>query len=92
MGCLVSTGSAFFEQSDLYPLVLKWSSTRLTSHQNMLEQFLIFSKGGLILFQAGQTKLSGEPVTQLVQTILLEVRLFVARFTFPEHNRNRIAA
>lgn len=55
-----------------------WSLTlplnRLICYSKMLEQFLIFSKGGLVLFQAGQSKLAGEPIAQLVQTVLLEVR------------------
>jgi len=43
-------------------------------YYGMLEQFLIFTKGGLILFQSGASKLSGEPVANLVQNILLEVQ------------------
>ena len=48
-------------------------STSLFYWYIMLEQFLIFTKGGLILFQSGAAKLNGEPVANLVQNILLEV-------------------
>lgn len=40
----------------------------------MLERFLIFTKGGLILYEQGEGILSGDPITRLIQTVLLEVR------------------
>ena len=40
----------------------------------MLEQFLIFSKGGLILYQTGSENLPGNPVAQLIASVLLENR------------------
>ena len=39
----------------------------------MLEQFVVFNKGGLILWSYTFEKPKGEPVNDLIQTILIEV-------------------
>jgi signal recognition particle receptor subunit alpha len=51
----------------------------------MLEQFLIFTKGGLILYQQGALKLAGEPISHLIQSVLLENRGGDASFSHDKY-------
>lgn len=48
----------------------------------MLEQFIIFTKGGLILYIYGNLMLQGDPIFQLIKNILLEVNLNIEYFKF----------
>lgn len=41
----------------------------------MLEQFVVFTKGGLVLYRNGVGELHGNPINALISSILLEVRL-----------------
>jgi hypothetical protein len=39
---------------------------------------MIFTKGGLVLYETGTKNLTDDPISQLIQTVLIEVR--VAKF------------